>query len=65
MPTKICSFIYINQRANQESMSGTPVIDGLGPLGAKDHSEDEYIEKPGFISYNRPPPLFQGWGPYK
>ncbi|WP_321492652.1 hypothetical protein [uncultured Desulfobacter sp.] len=46
-------------------MSGTPVIDGLGPLGAKDHSEDEYIEKPGFISYNRPPPLFQGWGPYK
>ncbi|MCP4721259.1 MAG: M20 family metallopeptidase [Desulfobacteraceae bacterium] len=31
--------------ANLIAKSGIPVIDGLGPIGAKDHSEDEYIEK--------------------
>lgn len=31
--------------ANIIAQTGTPVIDGLGPVGAKDHSEDEYIEK--------------------
>lgn len=31
--------------ANIIAETGTPVIDGLGPVGAKDHSEDEYIEK--------------------
>ncbi len=31
--------------ANIIASVGTPVIDGLGPVGAKDHSEDEYIEK--------------------
>ena len=31
--------------ANSIASAGTPVIDGLGPVGAKDHSEDEYIEK--------------------
>lgn len=31
--------------ANLIAEQGIPVIDGLGPIGAKDHSEDEYIEK--------------------
>ncbi len=31
--------------ANIIASQGIPVIDGLGPVGAKDHSEDEYIEK--------------------
>ncbi|MCG8683787.1 MAG: M20 family metallopeptidase [Desulfobacterales bacterium] len=31
--------------ANIIADQGTPVIDGLGPIGAKDHSEEEYIEK--------------------
>ncbi len=31
--------------ANLIAKEGIPVIDGLGPMGAKDHSEDEYIEK--------------------
>ncbi|MBU0969658.1 MAG: M20 family metallopeptidase [Proteobacteria bacterium] len=31
--------------ANVIAHAGIPVIDGLGPMGAKDHSEDEYIEK--------------------
>jgi glutamate carboxypeptidase len=31
--------------ANIIAREGVPVIDGLGPIGAKDHSEDEYIEK--------------------
>ena len=31
--------------ANVIAQTGIPVIDGLGPIGAKDHSEDEYIEK--------------------
>jgi len=31
--------------ANIIAREGIPVIDGLGPIGAKDHSEDEYIEK--------------------
>jgi len=31
--------------ANIIALSKIPVIDGLGPIGAKDHSEDEYIEK--------------------
>jgi glutamate carboxypeptidase len=31
--------------ANIIALTGIPVIDGLGPIGAKDHSEDEYIEK--------------------
>ncbi|MCP3873149.1 MAG: M20 family metallopeptidase [Desulfobacteraceae bacterium] len=29
--------------ANLIADEGIPVIDGLGPIGAKDHSEDEYI----------------------
>jgi glutamate carboxypeptidase len=31
--------------ANIIYQEGIPVIDGLGPIGAKDHSEDEYIQK--------------------
>ncbi len=31
--------------ANLIAREGIPVIDGLGPIGAKDHSEDEYIKK--------------------
>ncbi len=31
--------------ANFISQQGTPVIDGLGPMGEKDHSEDEYIQR--------------------
>ncbi len=31
--------------ANLIAQQNIPVIDGLGPLGARDHSEDEYIEK--------------------
>ncbi len=31
--------------ANIIASQGICVIDGLGPVGAKDHSEDEYIEK--------------------
>lgn len=31
--------------ANIIAAQGIPVIDGLGPVGDKDHSEDEYIEK--------------------
>lgn len=31
--------------ANFIAQQGIPVIDGLGPLGAMDHSEDEYIDK--------------------
>ncbi len=31
--------------ANIIAEQGTPVIDGLGPMGEKDHSEDEYIQK--------------------
>ncbi len=31
--------------ANIIAKEGIPVIDGLGPIGAKDHSEDEYIQK--------------------
>lgn len=31
--------------ANIIALAGIPVIDGLGPIGAKDHSEDEYIIK--------------------
>jgi len=31
--------------ANTIAAAGIPVIDGLGPIGAKDHSEDEYIKK--------------------
>ena len=31
--------------ANIIASQGTPVIDGLGPCGAKDHSADEYILK--------------------
>jgi glutamate carboxypeptidase len=31
--------------ANFISITGTPVIDGLGPIGGKDHSIDEYIIK--------------------
>ena len=31
--------------ANLIALTKIAVIDGLGPIGAKDHSEDEYIEK--------------------
>jgi glutamate carboxypeptidase len=30
--------------ANLIASVGTPVIDGFGPIGAKDHSEDEFIQ---------------------
>ncbi len=36
--------------ANNIALAGIPVIDGLGPIGAKDHSEDEYIIKYSLIS---------------
>jgi glutamate carboxypeptidase len=35
--------------ANLIARSGIPVIDGLGPIGAKDHSEDEYIQKSSLL----------------
>ncbi len=35
--------------ANIIAREGTAVIDGLGPIGAKDHSEDEYIIKQSLI----------------
>jgi len=35
--------------ANIIADTGTPVLDGLGPIGAKDHSEDEYMEKSSFL----------------
>jgi glutamate carboxypeptidase len=31
--------------ANIIAKSNIPVVDGLGPVGAKDHSEEEYIDK--------------------
>jgi glutamate carboxypeptidase len=31
--------------ANIIAGQGIPVVDGLGPVGAKDHSEDEFIDK--------------------
>jgi len=31
--------------ANLIAEQGVPVIDGLGPMGEKDHSEDEYIQR--------------------
>jgi len=31
--------------ANIIAASNIPVVDGLGPVGAKDHSEEEYIDK--------------------
>lgn len=31
--------------ANIIAGQGIPVVDGLGPVGAKDHSEEEYIDK--------------------
>jgi glutamate carboxypeptidase len=31
--------------ANQIAQAGTPVIDGMGPIGARDHSPDEYMLK--------------------
>lgn len=30
--------------ANFIAMTGTPVIDGMGPIGGRDHSPDEYME---------------------
>jgi glutamate carboxypeptidase len=30
--------------ANHAAAEGTPVLDGLGPVGGLDHSPDEYIE---------------------
>jgi glutamate carboxypeptidase len=30
--------------ANLAGTAGTPVLDGLGPIGGLDHSPDEYIE---------------------
>lgn len=35
--------------ANIIARAGIPVIDGLGPIGAKDHSHDEYIEKQSLL----------------
>jgi glutamate carboxypeptidase len=31
--------------ANTIAEAGTPVIDGLGPLGAHDHSDREYVNR--------------------
>jgi glutamate carboxypeptidase len=35
--------------ANVIAGENTPVIDGLGPIGAKDHSEDEYMIKASLL----------------
>ncbi|MCP4021747.1 MAG: M20 family metallopeptidase, partial [Desulfobacteraceae bacterium] len=35
--------------ANIIALAGIPVLDGLGPVGSKDHSKDEYIEKASLL----------------
>jgi glutamate carboxypeptidase len=35
--------------ANLVAAVGTPVLDGLGPVGGRDHSPDEYIELPSIV----------------
>ena len=35
--------------ANLIAGENTPVIDGLGPIGAMDHSEDEYMIKESLL----------------
>jgi len=35
--------------ANLIAGENTPVIDGLGPIGAMDHSEDEYMIKASLL----------------
>lgn len=35
--------------ANLIADEGIPVLDGLGPIGAKDHSEEEYMRKDSLL----------------
>ena len=44
LPVK-AEFRYGASDANLIAARGIPVIDGLGPVGARDHSEDEYMIK--------------------
>lgn len=36
--------------ANLIADAGTPVLDGLGPIGARDHSEEEYMVKESLLA---------------
>ena len=46
-------FRYGVSDANLIAAQGTPVIDGLGPAGARDHSEDEYMIKSSLAARTR------------
>ena len=46
-------FRYGVSDANLIAAQGTPVIDGLGPVGARDHSEDEYMIKSSLVARTR------------
>ena len=35
--------------ANLIAAEGVPVVDGLGPIGGRDHSEDEYMIKASLL----------------
>jgi glutamate carboxypeptidase len=39
-------FLAVVSDANLIAQTGTPVIDGMGPVGGRDHSPDEYLLKP-------------------
>lgn len=46
-------FRYGVSDANFIAAQGIPVLDGLGPAGARDHSEDEYMIKPSLAARTR------------
>ena len=46
-------FRYGVSDANLIAAQGTPVVDGLGPVGARDHSEDEYMIKSSLLARTR------------
>jgi len=46
-------FRYGVSDANIIAAQGTPVLDGLGPAGARDHSEDEYMIKSSLADKTR------------
>lgn len=52
--------------ANTIAETGTPVLDGLGPLGEKDHSKDEFMLKPTLLerSILIAATLAEGWRVY-
>jgi glutamate carboxypeptidase len=53
--------------ANFIAMQGTPVIDGLGPIGGMDHSREEYMVKDSLRDRTQLLAclLFQSWRMYK